>query len=283
MAPTDAVCSFCKKSPRDVGPLVEGPDDVYICEECAELCQSIVKQEKRRRSFRPKSTADVPSIEDVIEGLDHVIHGLAEVKRIIASVVHRHYQSMDSERTDHNDILVIGPQSSGLLFARALGHLFRIPVADGDASSIKRIAEMVSEPVESIYFQLLESAEFDLEATQRGIIYLHGTDVPSVWPAMIDALQRRVVNAFPNGPEVDTRNILFICSGQFAAPDDSSAVTEANRNAAISFDELVSLGIDRNLATFFGAAVRLPPLDEETLIRVVGSANVASLSNVGVE
>src|SRR6516164_3565893 len=133
----NAYCSFCRKSYRDVGPLVEGPGDVYICGECIELCQSIIDQDKRL-------------------SLGEEGHGDVEV--------------------DKSNILLIGPTGSGkTLLARTLARILDVPFAIGDATTLTE-AGYVGEDVENLLLKLLHAADFDIEAAQRGIVYIDEVD-----------------------------------------------------------------------------------------------------------
>src|SRR5947209_18352251 len=116
----NALSSFCRKSYRDVGPLVEGPGDVYICGECAELCQSIVKQERRRRGQHDFPAPSVGTPEEIRAELDRLISGQQGAKEALALAAHRHYASRGEEKSDSGAVLLVGPsRGSRLLLARA--------------------------------------------------------------------------------------------------------------------------------------------------------------------
>jgi ATP-dependent Clp protease ATP-binding subunit ClpX len=170
-----ASCSFCRKSYRDVGPLVEGPGDVYICGECIELCQSIIDQEKRRRSGAPSPRRLSP--EEIQQRLGRYVPGREAACGALAAAAFRHYQA-GAEKKDSGTILLLGPSvASKLLLARALAHLLEVPFAHGDATA-PLDANPTGPPPPGVLYQLLQAADFDLEAAQRGIVYLDGADRP---------------------------------------------------------------------------------------------------------
>src|ERR1700704_2922865 len=138
----NASCSFCRKSYRDVGPLVEGPGDVYICGECIELCQSIIDQEKRRRTGTRSPFTHIPAPRSIKEKLDAYVIGQQRAKRVLSVAVHNHYkrlsladQTRGEVEVDKSNILLIGPTGSGkTLLAQTLAKILDVPFAIGDAT-----------------------------------------------------------------------------------------------------------------------------------------------------
>src|ERR1700737_2852769 len=140
----NAYCSFCRKSYRDVGPLVEGPGDVYICGECIELCQSIIDQEKRPRGGSKAPSPHTPSPRALKEKLDQYVIGQSRAKKVLSVAVHNHYKRLSLGDQGHTDvevdksnILLIGPTGSGkTLLARTLAKILDVPFALGDATPL---------------------------------------------------------------------------------------------------------------------------------------------------
>ena len=268
-------CSFCNKSEDQVKKLIAGPNGVYICDECIDICAEIIEEELEEEYAGEEDEFSLPKPTEIKEFLDDYVIGQDDAKITLAVAVYNHYKRIRAGRNlgvelQKSNILMLGPTGSGkTLLAQTLAKLLNVPFAIADATSLTE-AGYVGEDVENILLKIIQAADYDIKRAEQGIIYIDEFDKitrksenasitrdvsgEGVQQALLKILEGTTASVPPQGGrkhphqeliQIDTTNILFICGGAFEGLD--KIIDQRLDTKSIGFNAEITSGREKNV------------------------------------